>query len=340
MFYLPTLAPVVITSSVFQVDLIMMFRSVLFFGCFLFLATPNLTLAARGNPCTDDGQLKGWAKRYYDADYCSPVETNTSPTINITSPNDQQSFSTEDAITFTATATDAEDGDLSSSVVWNSSLDGSITASTLLSSGSHLITASVYDSGNLVATDSLRIDVSEPINNPPTVSISSPVSGSTADEGTALLLKATASDVEDGDLTSSISWHSSLDGNIGNLVTLSVGNHLITATVWDSDGVSSTDEIFLSITELQNTTHSVNISWSAPLERVDGTALTLEELAGYQIDWKNQTTGSSGSVNVSGAINTFYQIDDLQSGAYSFTLKSVDSAGLVSSASPELLVDL
>lgn len=405
----------------------MMFRSIFFVGCVLLLTNPNSTLAAKGDPCAD-GQLKGWAKKNHEVDYCAPIETNTSPTIAITSPNDQQSFSTEDAITFTASASDAEDGDLSSSVVWNSSIDGSITASTLLSSGSHIITASVTDSGSLVATDSLHIDVSEPINTPPTVSIDSPLPGSTveegtilslqasandledgnlsssitwsssldgalaanttlsigthiisasvkdsgglaatdsitfsvtaavntapsvsitsptndstAEEGTALQLKATANDLEDGDLSSSISWHSSLDGSIGNLVTLSVGNHLITATATDSDGVSSSDEIFISITAAQATTHSVNISWSAPVERVDGTPLTLQELAGYQIHWKNQTTGSSGSINVSGAINTLYQIDDLQSGLYSFTLKSVDSKGLVSSASSELLVDL
>jgi extracellular elastinolytic metalloproteinase len=89
---------------------------------------------------------------------------NTAPVVAIDSPADGASFTEGDAITFSGSATDAEDGDLSGSLAWTSSLDGSIgsgasfTTSTL-STGSHTITASVTDSGGANGSDSIGISV-------------------------------------------------------------------------------------------------------------------------------------------------------------------------------------
>jgi len=272
----------------------------------------------------------------------APV-VNTTPSLSITGPSNGTSVEQGTALQFKASATDAEDGDLSSKVRWKSSLDGSISSLATLSTGNHLITASVTDSAGATVTDTIQVTVTPApvVNSVPTISITSPTDGTSVEEGTTLQFKASANDAEDGDLSGKVRWTSSLDGSIGNLVTLSPGNHLITASVTDSAGATVTDEIFITVTAAPVvTTHSVSLSWSAPLARTDGTVLTLDELAGYLINWKNQTTGSSGSVKVDGAANTLYQLENLESGSYSFTLNSLDTSGLVSAASAPIVVDL
>ena len=63
-----------------------------------------------------------------------------------------------------------------------------------------------------------------------------------------ITLEASANDIEDGDLSSSIQWQSNLDGALGSgstviTNTLSVGSHIITASVSDSGGESTSDAV-------------------------------------------------------------------------------------------------
>jgi hypothetical protein len=67
---------------------------------------------------------------------------------------------------FSGTATDAEDGNLSASLSWTSSLDGTIGsgasfATSTLSVGTHTVTASVTDSGGLPGSDAITVTVEE-----------------------------------------------------------------------------------------------------------------------------------------------------------------------------------
>jgi subtilisin len=107
---------------------------------------------------------------------------NTAPVVSISSPSDGASFASGASITFIGSATDAEDGILTSSLSWSSSLDGPIgtggSISAVLSDGTHTITASVEDSGGLVGSASITITVLE---NPPagdTITIASLVGSS------------------------------------------------------------------------------------------------------------------------------------------------------------------
>jgi hypothetical protein len=91
-----------------------------------------------------------------------------------------------------------------------------------------------------------------PTNNPPAVNITAPSSGSSYEQGASVSFSGTANDVEDGSLTSSLSWSSSLDGSIGSggsfsTSSLSVGTHNITASVTDSGGLSGSDSITVYI---------------------------------------------------------------------------------------------
>jgi hypothetical protein len=135
-------------------------------------------------------------------------------------------------------------------------------------------------------------------NAPPEVSISSPLDGATFDSGATINFSGTASDPEDGDLTSSMVWTSNIDGQIGTggsfSTTLSDGIHTITASVTDSSGASSSDSVNITVgtppvpvgpsvdsiepsSLPRNTTQTVTIGGSG---FVDGAEVTFENGSG------------------------------------------------------------
>jgi len=88
---------------------------------------------------------------------------NTPPSVTITSPANGASFPSSASITFSGSASDTEDGDLTGTLAWTSSIDGSIgtggSFNAVLSAGTQTITASVTDSGGLTGTASITITV-------------------------------------------------------------------------------------------------------------------------------------------------------------------------------------
>ena len=92
-----------------------------------------------------------------------------------------------------------------------------------------------------------------PGNTPPTVTITAPANGSSVAVGTSVTFSGTATDVEDGTLSGSLTWTSSINGNIGSgasfsTSSLSAGAHTITASVTDSGGAPGSAAITLNVT--------------------------------------------------------------------------------------------
>jgi len=91
------------------------------------------------------------------------VTTNNSPTVSISNPSDNSSFDSATVISFAGSASDTEDVDISASLTWISSIDGSIGSggsfSTTLSDGTHTITAHVTDSGGKTSSKSITITI-------------------------------------------------------------------------------------------------------------------------------------------------------------------------------------
>jgi hypothetical protein len=89
--------------------------------------------------------------------------SNTAPLVSISTPSTGHSLTEGDALTFSGSASDGEDGNLASSIEWLSSRDGKIgtgaTFQRVLSAGSHTITASVVDSGGSGAQSQVTISV-------------------------------------------------------------------------------------------------------------------------------------------------------------------------------------
>ena len=230
---------------------------------------------------------------------------NTAPTVSITGPSNGTTVTEGTSVTFTGTANDSEDGDLSSSIAWSSDLDGALgsgasVSTSALSVGTHTITAAVTDSGGLSGSDVVSVTVEA--NTAPTVSISAPSNGTTATEGTSVTFTGTANDSEDGDLSSSIAWSSDLDGTLGSGASvstsaLSVGTHTITASVTDSGGLSGSDVVSVTIEAI--TGSSGNLLLSEVLYDVASTDDGLEWVEIYNndsvtIDLSGFSLGSGG----------------------------------------------
>jgi lysophospholipase L1-like esterase len=91
------------------------------------------------------------------------IPNNTAPSVTIVSGSGTHAYGSHDAIT--ATATDTEDGTITSSIVWTSNIQSGTlsTGSTLYTNnlivGTHLITASSTDSGGLTGTASVNVSI-------------------------------------------------------------------------------------------------------------------------------------------------------------------------------------
>jgi hypothetical protein len=134
---------------------------------------------------------------------------NTPPAVSITAPANGSSYPQGTAVTFTGTASDTQDGSLSGSIVWTSSLSGSLgtgaSVTATLSGGTHTITARVTDSGGLQSTSSITVTISVPgggnlLANPGFES------GAVSWTQTSGVINSTAGGARTG------SWHAWLDG--------------------------------------------------------------------------------------------------------------------------------
>ena len=90
-----------------------------------------------------------------------------------------------------------------------------------------------------------------PPNSAPTVTLTEPVGGASFDSTSVITFTGTASDPEDGDLTSALQWTSDIDGPLGSSgtlsVTLSEAVHTVQATVTDSGGASSSESVQVTV---------------------------------------------------------------------------------------------
>jgi len=183
------------------------------------------------------------------------------PVVSITSPPNGSNFAEGSPVTFTGTAIDAQNNDLSNQLVWSSSIDGSIGSGSpvetnLLSLGTHSVTASVIDNNGNTGSKSITLTITS-TNTPPEVTIETPTTGSSVDEGETITFTGNANDDQDGDLSAGLSWSSSINGTIGTGASvgtnqLSPGSHTITASVTDSGGLSGSASIEITVVNVND----------------------------------------------------------------------------------------
>jgi hypothetical protein len=272
------------------------------------------------------------------------------PTLEVVAPSSGSSFVQGEELIFSAVANDAEDGTLDAAIEWSSSLNGSLgTGATVvtssLSAGSHVITARITDSDGNVVTQSLNLTLLPNTNTPPTVSISLPADNASFTQGGFVSFQAGASDVEDGNLTSAITWSSSLDGLLGSggnisRSNLSIGSHLITATVVDSQGNTTTAVRNISVQAPVNTAPIVSIS--SPANGASLSAGVSFTLSGSANDAQQGNMSSSiqwllnGSTVIANGASASASISN--PGSYSIVARVTDNGGLTGSQTVNLTV--
>ena len=104
--------------------------------------------------------------------------------------------------------------------------------------------------GNVAAAPLLHVEYDLSPNAFPSVIITSPTDGDVFTEGSTVTFSGVAGDLEDGDLSSSITWSSDVDGLIGTGATVTTSTltataHTVTATV--TDGALQTVSAFVGI---------------------------------------------------------------------------------------------
>lgn len=190
----------------------------------------------------------------------TPGPVNQAPNVTFINPTAGQALARGSTVNFQAMVTDLEDGTLpASSIVWYAAhtTDTSLSPGTfgngqtftlmldptVWAEGTYNLSIVAIDSTMQTTEESILVDIVDDAD--PVLTMQSPADGTTYQVGDFIDFRATASDVEDGDLSSSIMWESSINGFLGSGenvqmvidgTNLEIGVHTITATVTDSTG--------------------------------------------------------------------------------------------------------
>ena len=196
------------------------------------------------------------------------------------------------------------------------------------------IVISVSDGTLTASLPAFAIAVSAPANPPPTISGTPATS---ANAGTAYSFTPTASDPNGNALTFSIqnppSWASfntqsgNLSGTPGSGDAGTYSNIIISV----SNGTSSASLPAFSIVVTQVANGSATVSWSAPTQNTDGSALT--NLAGFNIYYGTSATTLNQSVQLANAGLTTYALGNLAPGTWYFAVNAYTTTGAESAIS-------
>lgn len=82
------------------------------------------------------------------------------------------------------------------------------------------------------------------------------------------------------------------------------------------------------------------LKWSAPLQRVSGEKLYPGEIDGYRLYYQSGNEARVRIIVISDPNNTRRELNDFGPGNYRFTITSVDTRGMESVQSPEVMVSV
>jgi plastocyanin len=273
---------------------------------------------------------------------------NQPPTVSLTSPANNQTFSTSDTITFSANASDDQgvakveffaDGNLISSA--DTTAPYSVSAS--LPAGAHAITAKATDTGGLsTSTAGVTITVNALTDQPPTVSLTSPSNGATFQATDTITFTANANDDH------GITRVDYLEGRIllGSATTppytvqktLSAGTHVLFARAFDTanqPGISQSVTVTVNAaTQNQPPTITLTSPQSAAILAAPATvklsATATDDSGVTQVEFFQD--GVSLGSDTSAPYETTVQ--NLAPGVYNFSAVARDNGGLATASTP------
>jgi subtilisin family serine protease len=174
-----------------------------------------------------------------------------------------------------------------------------------------------------------------PGNTAPTVTISSPGNGSSFSLGANVTFTGSASDVQQGNMSASLVWTSSIQGVIGNgasfgTTALSAGTHIVTASVTDAGGLSGQAQVQVTITggslpaaptniaAVKNATGQAKVTWTDNAGNETGFEIQRQKRVGFT--WTNTTSINAGA-------NATQLIDSPGTGVYQYRVRAINGVG-------------
>ena len=247
---------------------------------------------------------------------------NNSPSCEILSPENNATGIVGNTIVFTGQAQDIDIPATDLTTLWHSDRDGDLGTGTItsqgevtmvapsLSSGVHTITLEVTDEVGGICVDTTLINM----GTPPSITIDSPVDGTTFGLGEAVSFYATVSDQEELPSQIGLVWTSSIDGEIStqgptstgtaqfSTTGLSSGTHTIFVTATDGLGLTSDASVAVQINSPPSQP-TVNLVPTAPTSSDDITAIVTGSVdpdgdsISYSYDWilNGSSTGYTSS---------------------------------------------
>lgn len=276
--------------------------------------------------------------------------TNTPPSVSLTAPVNNATFTSPANITLTANAADS-DGTVSKVEFYQgTTLLGTDTTSPYsftwsnVTAGNYALTARAFDNGNASTTSSVvNITVNPPANTPPSVSLTAPANNATFTAPANFILTANASD-SDGTMarvefyqgttllgTGTTSPYSFAWNNVA------AGNYALTAKAFDNSGATTTSStVNITVNPAANAAPTTSISspannatFTAPASitinanatDTDGTIAKVEFYQGTTLLGTDTTTPYS------------FSWANVPAGSYALTVKATDDRGAVTTSS-------
>jgi len=278
------------------------------------------------------------------------ITVNAAPTVSITAPVANAIFTAPANITVTATAADTDGAIQKVDFYQGATLVGTATSSPYsanvsgLAAGSYSFTAVATDSNNATTTSAA---ISVRVNAVPTVSLTSPASGTVFGAPASINLEASASDTDGTIAKVEFFQGATLVGTVtsapytATVSGLAAGSYSFTAVATDNDGATATSEA-ASVTvnaapSVSITSPANNASFNAPASITitanatdsDGTISQVELYANatliatittapYTFNWTSvaagtyaltaRATDNNNAVTVSTAVNITVQV--------------------------------
>jgi hypothetical protein len=263
---------------------------------------------------------------------------NRAPTINGTPP---ASVTVGAAYTFTPSASDPDQDTLGFTVAnkptWaafdtaTGRLSGTPTSQNVGAFSGIVITVSDGKTGGTASLAAFTITVNAAANRAPTIS-GTPTTNVTA--GTAYNFQPTGADADGDTLTYSItnkpSWatFSTSTGKLSGTATAGTYSGIV-ISVTDTKDTTSLQPFTITVTDPAN--GSATLTWTAPAQNTDGTA--LNNLAGFRIQYGTSASALTQTIQVANAGLATYVVTGLSSGTWFFSVRAYNNTGAESANS-------
>ncbi|MFZ9916276.1 MAG: S8 family serine peptidase, partial [Phycisphaerales bacterium] len=174
-------------------------------------------------------------------------------------------------------------------------------------------------------------------NTAPTVTISSPANNAGFAQGTSISFSGSASDTQDGSLTASLSWSSSLQGVLGTGGSFSrsdlvLGTHTITASATDSGSLTTVSTVVITVNDASAVPPAapsgVSVTGGVGSATVRWTDNSSNE-TGFEIKRQTRTGNSWSAETVVGTVGADVTqfVNSVAAGKHRYSVRAVNASG-------------